>query len=47
MKHEYQEGIEARQRFDDGMTKLFRVAKFAVAEKKSKPKPKRKKSSKD
>ncbi len=44
MKHEYREGPEARKKFDEGMTKLFRAPKSAVTE--EKPKPKRKKASK-
>jgi hypothetical protein len=43
---EYQEGPEAREKFDRGMAKLFRVPKSAVAEEKPKPTPKRKKTSK-
>jgi hypothetical protein len=39
MKHEYHEGPKAREAFDKGMAKLFRVPKDAVKEK---PKPKRK-----
>jgi hypothetical protein len=46
MKTEYNEGPEARKKFDDGMTKLFRAAKTAVKKDEPKPKPKRKKSSK-
>jgi hypothetical protein len=46
-KHEYREGSEAREKFNEGMAKLFRVPKSAVAAEKPKPKPKRKKSSKD
>jgi hypothetical protein len=47
MKYEYHEGPEARKKFDEGMAKLFRAPKLAVAEKaKPKPKPKRKKASK-
>jgi hypothetical protein len=45
MKATYTEGPEARKRFDDGMTNLFRVPKSAVTEEKPKPKPKRKKAS--
>jgi hypothetical protein len=44
MKPEYHEGPEARRKFDEGMTKLFRVPKSAVTE--EKPKPKRKTTSK-
>ena len=43
---EYAEGSNARAKFDEGMTKLFRVPKSAVAEEKPKPNPKRKKASK-
>jgi hypothetical protein len=43
---EYHEGSEARTKFDEGMTKLFRVPKSVVVEEKPKPKPKRKKASK-
>lgn len=43
MKHEYHEGPKAREAFDKGMAKLFQVPKDAV----KKPKPKRKKTSKD
>jgi hypothetical protein len=46
MKIEYDEGPKAREKFDAGMTKLFRVPKSAVVEEKPKPKPKRKKASK-
>jgi hypothetical protein len=46
MKPEYREGPEARQKFNEGMTKLFRVPKTAVAGEKPKPKPKRRKASK-
>jgi hypothetical protein len=46
MKPEYHEGSAARNNFDEGMTKLFRVPKLAVVEEKPKPKPKRKKASK-
>lgn len=44
MKHEYQEGVEARKRFDEGMTKLFRAPKTAIKTEKPKPtaKPKKK-----
>ena len=45
-QHEYCEGVEARKKFDEGMTKLFRVPKSAVTKKRPKPKPKRKKASK-
>lgn len=46
MKAEYSEGPNARKKFDEGMTKLFRIPKSAVTEEKPKPKPKRKKTSK-
>ncbi len=46
MKAEYREGPEAREKFDKGMAKLFRVPKTKVTEGKPKPKPKRKKTSK-
>jgi hypothetical protein len=46
MKPEYREGKEAREAFDKGMSKLFRVSKEAVKER-PKPKPKRKKANKD
>jgi hypothetical protein len=38
MKPEYKKGAEARKNFEEGMKKLFRVPKSAVA----KPKPKKK-----
>jgi len=47
MEAEYSEGPEARKKFDEGMTKLFRVPKTAVATEKPKPKPKRKTTGKD
>jgi hypothetical protein len=47
VKPEYREGPEARKKFDEGMTKLFRAPKYKVTEEKPKPKPKRKKASKD
>jgi hypothetical protein len=43
-RHEYHEGPKAREAFDRGMAKLFQVPKEAVKER---PKPKRKKASKD
>jgi hypothetical protein len=46
VKHEYREGAKAREAFDKGMSKLFQVPKDAV-NKRPKPKPKRKKASKD
>ena len=49
MKPEYHEGPEAAKRFEDGMRKLFRIPKSAVAHIKPKPssRPKRSKPSKD
>jgi hypothetical protein len=47
MKHEYQEGPEARKRFDEGMKKLFRAPKTAVSPAKSAPKRRKDKASKD
>jgi hypothetical protein len=47
MKPEYHEGPEARKKFDEGMTKLFRAPKTAGKKDDPKPKPKRKKASKD
>jgi hypothetical protein len=46
MKAEYREGPEARTKFDEGMTKIFRVPKSVAAKEKPKPKPKHKKASK-
>ena len=46
MRPEYREGPEATKKFDEGMTKLFRVPKSVVTEKKANSKPKRKKTSK-
>ena len=46
MKPEYHEGPEARKKFDEGMTKLFRAPK-PEPKNEPKPKPKRKKTSKD
>lgn len=46
MKPEYSEGPAARKKFDEGMTKLFRVPKSVVVEEKLKPKRKRKTASK-
>jgi hypothetical protein len=43
---EYHAGPEARKRFDDGMTKLFRAPK-PEPKNEPKPKPKRKKTGKD
>ena len=47
MKPEYHEGPEARKKFDEGMSKLFRAPKSVVTKDDPKPKPKRKKTSKD
>jgi hypothetical protein len=48
MKPEYQEGPEARKKFDEGMTQLFKTPKSSVAEpNKKKPKRKPSKASKD
>jgi hypothetical protein len=48
LKTEYHEGLEARKKFDDGMTKLFQAPKETAKEKsKSKPKRKPKTASKD
>jgi len=47
MKPEYIEGPEARRKFEEGMTKLFKAPKSSVAEpKKQKPKRKQGKASK-
>jgi hypothetical protein len=46
MKPEYNEGPEARKKFEDGMKKLFQAPKD-TAKQLLKPKPKRKKTSKD
>jgi hypothetical protein len=43
-QHKYHEGPEAAKKFEDGMQKLFRVPKSAVADLKPKPKPKPKRS---
>jgi ssDNA-specific exonuclease RecJ len=45
-KPEYLEGPAAREKFENGMTKLFQAPKDAVKEK-PKRLPKRKKASKD
>ena len=45
MKHEYHEGPEALQRFEQGMSRLFKAPKVSVKEKPT-PKPKRRKASK-
>jgi hypothetical protein len=37
MKNEYHEGPTARKRFDEGMAKLLRIPKSAIAEEKLKP----------
>jgi hypothetical protein len=47
MKPEYHEGPEARKKFDEGMTKLFRAPKQVAQKEETKSKPKRKKASKD
>jgi hypothetical protein len=50
MKPEYQEGPEAREKFDAGMAKLFKAPKTVTIPVKELPKPKRKtkkKASKD
>ena len=47
MKHEYQEGPDARKRFDEGMSKLFRAPKTVVVNEKPVPKRKKVKASKD
>lgn len=46
MKHEYREGQDARRRFDEGMTKLFRIPK-TTRKLAAKPKRKKAKASKD
>jgi hypothetical protein len=46
-KPEYREGLEAREKFDEGMKTLFRVPKAPVKGDKSKPAAKPKKTSKD
>lgn len=45
MEPQYYEGPKAREKFDEGMTKLFRISKSAGTEEKPKPKRKRKKAS--
>ena len=47
MKHEYREGPEARKKFDEGMTKLFRAPKTTAVNAKPAPKRKKAKASKD
>jgi hypothetical protein len=47
MKHEYLEGPEARKKFDEGMTKLFRASKTVAVKAKPSPKRKKAKASKD
>jgi hypothetical protein len=47
MKHEYHEGPQARKRFDEGMTKLFRAPKKSAQNPKTKPKRKKAVASKD
>jgi hypothetical protein len=37
MKHEYREGPEAREKFDEGMSKLFRAPKVPIKAVKTKP----------
>jgi hypothetical protein len=44
MKHEYHEGPEALERFEEGMKKLFQASK--PVKEPPKPLPKRKKASK-
>jgi hypothetical protein len=46
MKHEYREGPEAREKFDEGMSKLFRAPKLPIKQATVKPVAKPKKSSK-
>jgi len=46
MKHEYREGPEALEKFDEGMSKLFRAPKVPIKTAK-KPSAKPKKASKD
>jgi hypothetical protein len=46
MKPEYDEGLEALERFKNTMTALFRVPKTQTAKEPPKPTPKRKKASK-
>jgi len=45
MKHEYREGPEAREKFDEGMSKLFRAPKIPIKQA-IKPPAKPKKTSK-
>jgi hypothetical protein len=47
MRHEYREGPEARKRFDEGMTKLFRAPKITIEKPKTASKRKKAKDSKD
>ena len=47
MKHEYREGAEAREKFDEGMQRLFRAPKTVVKTEKQKPAAKPDKTSKD
>jgi hypothetical protein len=47
MKTEYREGSEARKKFEERMTKLFRVPKSTVTDEKSKPNPKHKRKTAD
>jgi hypothetical protein len=37
VKHEYHEGPDARKKFDEGMTKLFRAPKTPLKEDTPKP----------
>jgi hypothetical protein len=46
LKYEYHEGPEALQRFEAGMSRLFKTPKVSVKEKLT-PKPKQGKASKD
>jgi hypothetical protein len=46
MKPEYREGPEAREKFDEGMSKLFRAPKVPIKQAPVKPSAKPKKSSK-
>jgi hypothetical protein len=46
MKPEYHEGPEARKKFEEGMTKLFKAKKETVKEQNPKPNRKQGKTSK-
>jgi hypothetical protein len=46
-KPEYREGPQARKKFDEGMTKLFRAPKTVATKPKPAPKRKKAKASKD